>query len=153
MQAGLRGSVGIGTPGTMSAKTGRLKNANSVYLIGKDFAVDIAARLRRDVRVANDANCFALSEAVDGAGAGQHVVLGVILGTGVGAGIVVDQKVMHGANGIAGEFGHNPLPWVREHESFVVRCYCGKTGCIESFLSGPGLQRAYEVRSGRCEHA
>lgn len=149
-ETGQRGTVGIGTPGTISAKTGLLKNANSVYLIGKDIRADLGRRLERQVRLENDANCFALSEAMDGVGAGHKIVLGVILGTGVGAGLVIDKKVIHGANGIAGEWGHNPLPWASSDETARVgRCYCGKHGCVESFLSGSGLQRAYKLRSGR----
>lgn len=143
------GAVGIGLPGAISAKTGRIKNSNSAYLIGTDFSADISQKLGREVRIGNDANCFALSEAVDGAGAGARVVFGVILGMGVGAGIVVDRKIVEGINAIAGEWGHNPLPWSSDDESARMRCYCGKTGCIEAFLSGPALQRAYKVRSGR----
>lgn len=142
-------SVGIGLPGAISAKTGRIKNSNSAYLIGTDFVADIRKKLGRDVRVGNDANCFALSEATDGAAAGAQVVFGVILGTGVGAGIVIDQNIIEGVNAVAGEWGHNPLPWSSDEESGRVRCYCGKTGCIEAFLSGAGLQRAYKIRSGR----
>lgn len=149
-ETGQRGTVGIGTPGTISAKTGLLKNANSVYLIGKDIAADLGRKLDRQIRLENDANCFALSEALDGTGAGYKTVLGVILGTGVGAGLVIDKKLLRGANGIAGEWGHNPLPWASSDEAAQVgRCYCGKYGCIESYLSGSGLQRAYKLRSGR----
>jgi fructokinase len=148
-ETGQRGTVGIGTPGTISARTGLVKNANTVYLIGQNIAVDLGRRLNREVRLENDANCFALSEAIDGSGAGFNIVLGVILGTGVGAGLVIDKRVIRGANGIAGEWGHNPLPWASSEESSVARCYCGKYGCIESFLSGSGLQRAFRVRSGR----
>lgn len=143
------GTVGIGLPGAVSAKTGRIKNSNSAYLIGRDFVSDIRQKLGRDVKIENDANCFALSEAVDGAGAGARVVFGVILGTGVGAGLVVDGKIITGVNAIAGEWGHNPLPWANADESPGMRCYCGKTGCIEAFLSGAGLQRAHKIRSGR----
>lgn len=142
-------TVGIALPGAISARTGRIKNSNSAYLIGTDFATDISQKLAREVRIGNDANCFALSEATDGAGAGARVVLGVVLGAGVGAGIVVDRKIVEGINAIAGEWGHNPLPWSNDNESARVRCYCGKTGCIEAFLSGPALQRAYKVRSAR----
>ena len=148
-ETGRTGTVGIGLPGAISAKTGRIKNSNSAYLIGSDFAADIGQKLGREVKIGNDANCFTLSEALDGAGAGAHVVFGVILGTGVGAGIVVDQKIIEGVNAIAGEWGHNPLPWSSDNESARVKCYCGKTGCIEAFLSGPALQRAYKVHSGR----
>lgn len=148
-QTGKTGTVGIGLPGAISAKTGHIKNSNSAYLIGTDFAGDISKKLGREVRIGNDANCFALSEATDGAAAGAHVVFGVILGTGVGAGIVIDQRIIEGVNAIAGEWGHNPLPWSSGEESAHVRCYCGKTGCIEAFLSGAGLQRAYKILSGR----
>ena len=148
-ETGKAGTIGIGLPGAVSAKTGRIKNSNSAYLIGTDFVADMRQKLKREVRVENDANCFALSEAVDGAGAGAHVVFGVILGTGVGGGIVVDGKIITGANAIAGEWGHNPMPWASEFEASGVRCYCGKSGCIEAFLSGAGLQRAHKVRSGR----
>lgn len=109
----------------------------------------MASRLGRPVRIANDANCFALSEAVDGAATDAHVVFGVILGTGVGGGIAVDKKIIAGRNGIAGEWGHNPLPWPRGSEQPGPSCYCGKAGCIETFLSGPGLSRDYSDRSGK----
>jgi fructokinase len=148
-QTGKSGTVGIGLPGAISAKTGHIKNSNSAYLIGTDFAGDVSKTLGCEVRIGNDANCFALSEAVDGAAAGAHVVFGVILGTGVGAGIVIDRHIIEGVNAIAGEWGHNPLPWSNDEESSHVRCYCGKTGCIEAFLSGAGLQRAYKILSGR----
>ena len=134
-------TVGVGMPGVLSAATGLVKNANSTWLIGRPFAADLSARLGREVRCANDANCFALSEAVDGAAAGARTVFGVIVGTGTGGGIVVDGRVLAGANAIAGEWGHNPLPWPRESEWPGPPCYCGRTGCIETFLSGPGLAR------------
>ncbi len=127
--------VGVGIPGAESLATGLIKNANSTWLIGKPLRADLEAALGRPVRLANDANCFALSEASDGAGAGARVVFGVILGTGVGGGIVVDGKVLIGANAIAGEWGHNPLPG--EHHKTL--CYCGRKGCIETYLSGPAL--------------
>ncbi len=142
-EAGARGSVGVGIPGAVSPKTGRIKNANSTWLIGTPFDRDLAAALGRPVRLANDANCFALSEAVDGAAAGAGVVFGVILGTGVGGGVVIDGKTLTGRNAIAGEWGHNPLPWPRDEERPGPACYCGKRGCIETFLSGPGLARDY----------
>lgn len=148
-ETGKVGTVGIGLPGAVSAKTGRIKNSNSAYLIGRDFVADIRQKLDREVRIDNDANCFALSEAIDGAGVGARVVFGVILGTGVGAGIVIDRSIITGANAIAGEWGHNPLPWRGDVESTDPRCYCGKSGCIEAYLSGAGLQRAYKIRSGR----
>ncbi len=147
-QAGARGSVGVGIPGAFSPKTGRINNANSTWLIGAAFNRDLAAALDRPVRLANDANCFALSEAVDGAAAGAGVVFGAILGTGVGGGVVIDGKVLAGRNAIAGEWGHNPLPWPRDEERPGPSCYCGKRGCIETFLSGPGLTRDYAAGGG-----
>jgi predicted NBD/HSP70 family sugar kinase len=140
-ELGSVGSVGIGTPGSISRATGLLRGSNSICLNGQPIAADLARRLGRDVRIANDANCFALSEATDGAGAGAEVVFGVILGTGVGAGIVVRGGVLTGPNAIAGEWGHNPLPWPRDGERPGPPCFCGNTGCIEMFLSGPGLER------------
>jgi fructokinase len=131
--------VGLGIPGTISPGTGLVKNANTVCLIGHPLDRDLEARLGRQVRVANDANCFALSEAMDGAGGGADVVFGVIIGTGTGGGVVVRQRVLVGPNSIAGEWGHNPLPWPRPDELPGPPCYCGKHGCIETFLSGPGL--------------
>lgn len=138
-QAGIRCSVGIGTPGALSPATGLIKNANSTCLIGHRLDVDLAQALERPVRIANDANCFALSEAVDGAAAGADVVFGVIIGTGCGGGVVIGGRVLTGPNAIAGEWGHNPLPWPDDEERPGPRCYCGKSGCIETFLSGPGL--------------
>ena len=145
---GRRGSVGIGIPGAESALDGRIKNANSTCLIGKPLQRDLQAVLQRPVRLANDANCFALSEAVDGAGQGAEVVFGVILGTGVGGGIVVNGRVMRGANAIAGEWGHNPLPSPEADDTPAPACYCGRLGCIETWLSGPGLQRDHSARTG-----
>lgn len=142
------GSVGVGMPGTISAATGLVKNANSVWLIGRPLAADLSRVLGRPVRCANDANCFALSEAVDGAAAGSHVVFGVILGTGAGGGIVVDGRVIEGVNRVAGEWGHNPLPWPRDDERPGPPCYCGRRGCIETFLSGPGLTRDHRLVAG-----
>lgn len=136
-----RASVGIGIPGTVSPRTGLVKNANSTWLIGKPLDRDLEAALGRPVRLANDADCFALSEASDGAGAGYATVFGVILGTGVGGGIVVHGRLLAGPNSIAGEWGHNPLPWPQDHERPGPACYCGRSGCIETFLSGPGLAR------------
>jgi len=147
-ELGRRGSVGVGIPGAVSPKTGRIKNANSTWLIDTPFDRDLAAALDRPVRLANDANCFALSEAVDGAAAGAAVVFGAILGTGVGGGIVIDGKPLLGRNAIAGEWGHNPLPWPRDDERPGPACYCGKRGCIETFLSGPGLARDYAAAGG-----
>ena len=145
---GMRGSIGIGTPGAISRATGRLKNSNSVCLNGQPLVQDLEALLARPVRIANDANCFALSEATDGAAAGAEVVFGVIVGTGTGAGIVVRGRVLDGANSIAGEWGHNPLPWPRDDERPGAACYCGQQGCIETFLSGPGLTRYHERATG-----
>jgi fructokinase len=147
-ETGRRGTVGVGMPGALSPATGLVKNANSTWLIGRALDHDLSARLERPVRLANDANCFALSEAIDGAGAGARVVFGVIVGTGTGGGVVVDRKVLTGPNAIAGEWGHNPLPWPGSDEWPGPSCYCGKTGCIETFLSGPGLARDYRERSG-----
>lgn len=135
--------VGLGHPGAISPATGRIKNANSVWLNGRPFGTDLERTLGRRVRLANDANCFALSEATDGAAAGARTVFGVILGTGTGGGIVVDGRVLTGPNAIAGEWGHNPLPWPDPGEWPGPACYCGRTGCIETFLSGPGLLREY----------
>lgn len=136
-----RGSVGIGIPGTISPRTGLVKNANSTWLIGKPLDRDLETALGRPVRLANDADCFALSEASDGAGTGFATVFGVILGTGVGGGIVVHGRLVGGPNAIAGEWGHNPLPWPQDDERPGPLCYCGRAGCIETFLSGPGLAR------------
>ena len=136
-----RGSatVGVGIPGTISPATGLVKNANSTWLIGHPLAADLVARLDREVRVANDANCFAMSEAADGAGQGVGVVFAVIVGTGTGAGIVVRGQVLTGPNAIAGEWGHNPLPWPEDDERPGPPCYCGRRGCLETYLSGPAL--------------
>ncbi|HEY3918365.1 MAG TPA: ROK family protein [Stellaceae bacterium] len=153
MALGPAASLGLGIPGSLSPATGLVKNANSTCLIGRPFDRDLAAALQRPVRLANDANCFALSEAIDGAGQGARVVFGIILGTGVGGGIVVDGKGLTGPNAIAGEWGHSPLPWPRDDERPGARCYCGKQGCIETFLSGAGLSRAYEAVTGRPDDA
>jgi fructokinase len=139
------GSVGIGIPGTLSRVTGLVKNANSTWLIGKPLKQDLERALGREVRLENDANCFALSEAIDGAGAGARVVFGVILGTGVGGGIVIDRHVLIGRNAIAGEWGHNPLPLPTAADLPLPACYCGRAGCIETYLSGPGLERDHEA--------
>ena len=152
-QTGARGTVGVGMPGALSPATGLVKNANSTWLIGSPLDRDLSARLRRPVRFANDANCFALSEAVDGAGAGARVVFGVIVGTGTGGGIAVDRRVLTGPNAIAGEWGHNPLPWPSGGEWPGLPCYCGKTGCVETFLSGPGLARDYRETTGEALEA
>lgn len=144
-----RGTVGIGMPGAESRVTGLIKNANSTCLIGQPLRRDLQALLQREVRLANDANCFALSEAVDGAAAGAEVVFGVILGTGCGAGVVVHGRVLEGRNAIAGEWGHNPLPWPGDHERPGPACYCGRHGCLETWLSGPGLASDFLATSGR----
>lgn len=140
-EAGATGSVGVGIPGTISPATGLVKNANSTWLIGKPLQSDLERTVGRPVRLANDANCFALSEAVDGAARGRPVVFGVILGTGVGGGVVVDGRVLTGPNAIAGEWGHTPMPWPEAEEWPGPLCWCGKTGCIETLLSGPAFER------------
>ena len=145
---GATGSVGIGIPGAVSLRTGLIKHANSTWMAGHPFGRELSARLGRPVRLANDADCFALSEATDGAGAGAHSVFGAILGTGTGGGVVVEGRLLAGPNAIAGEWGHNPLPWPRDEERPGPPCYCGKTGCIETFLSGPGLARDYAAATG-----
>ncbi len=146
-------TVGIGIPGTISPATGVVKNANSTWLIGRPFKGDLEHALRRPVRLANDANCFALSEAVDGAGSGAEVVFGVIIGTGTGGGVVVRGHVLTGPNAVAGEWGHNPLPWPDPTEWPGPPCYCGRTGCIETFLSGPGLAADYGRATGHTVQA
>ncbi|MBI4184282.1 MAG: ROK family protein [Proteobacteria bacterium] len=146
---GARASVGIGIPGAISPATGLVKNANSTWLIGHPLDRDLARLLGRPVRVANDADCFAVSEASDGAGAGARSVFGVILGTGVGGGIVIGGRLVTGPNAIAGEWGHNPLPWPGDDERPGPPCYCGRRGCIETFLSGPGLAADFAAASGR----
>jgi fructokinase len=140
-EAGARCSVGIGMPGLVSPDTGLVANAYNTPYNGRALKKDLQARLDREVRFANDANCFALSEAVDGAARGAHVVFGAILGTGVGGGIAVERQVLHGRHGIAGEWGHTPLPWMTEAEHPGPRCNCGRNGCIEQFLSGPAKNR------------
>jgi fructokinase len=145
---GLRASVGIGTPGSMARRTGLLRGSNSVCLNGRAIKADLEICLEREVRITNDANCFALSEAIDGAGKGDAVVFGVILGTGVGGGIVVGERVLTGPNAIAGEWGHNPLPWPVADEFAGPACYCGRCGCIETYVSGPGLERDHRRVAG-----
>ena len=147
-ELGQPGSVGVGIPGTISPHSGLVKNANSTWIIGRPLDRDLAEALGRPLRVANDANCFALSEAVDGAAAGAEVVFGVILGTGVGGGLVVRERPLVGPQAIAGEWGHNPLPWPEDDERPGPDCYCGKQGCIETFLSGPGLGRDHAAATG-----
>jgi fructokinase len=147
-ELGQPGTVGIASPGAISSHTGLIKNSNSTVLNGRPLDRDLAEKLGRPVRIENDANCLALSEAADGAAATAAVVFGVILGTGVGGGLVVHQKIVAGHNRIAGEWGHNPLPWPRDDEHPGPACFCGKAGCIEMFLSGPALAREYLARSG-----
>ena len=140
-------TLGIGIPGAISPQTGLLRNSNTVCMNGRTFLRDIETRLGREVRIENDANCFALSEALGGAAQGYRVVFGVIIGTGTGGGLVVDGKLLNGPHSITGEWGHNPLPWWREDDG-KQDCYCGKQSCIETFLSGPGLARNYQLRFG-----
>jgi fructokinase len=147
--SGSRCSVGVGTPGALSPATGRLRNANSTCLNGRPLDRDLGARLQRTVRIANDADCFALSEASDGAARGASSVFGVIIGTGTGGGIVIDGRLLRGPNAIAGEWGHNPLPWMTDAERPGAPCYCGKHGCIETFLSGPGMALDYAATAPR----
>ena len=148
-ETGCTGSVGVGIPGTVSRATGYVKNANSTWLNGRPLLEDLEARLGRPIRLANDANCFALSEAVDGAGQGFQTVFGVILGTGVGGGIAIGRSILEGPNQIAGEWGHNPLPWMTDEERAATpMCYCGKSGCVETFLSGPGFERDAALHYG-----
>ena len=142
-ELGASGTLGVGTPGAISPATGLIKNANSTVLIGQPLDKDLGSALDREVRLSNDANCFALSEAVDGAGAGAEIVFGVIIGTGTGGGIAVRGRILTGINGIAGEWGHNPIPCPRQEELPGPQCYCGRKGCLETFLSGPGLSRDF----------
>lgn len=144
-------SIGIGIPGAISLKTGLVKNANSVCLIGQPFQADLEKRLGQTIRINNDANCLAVSEAIDGAAAGHRVVFAVILGTGVGGGIAINQQVLTGANAIAGEWGHNPMPWRTEKDGSILSCYCGQKDCIETFLSGPGMLNRYQLTGGIVE--
>jgi fructokinase len=145
---GARGTVGVGIPGTISPASGLVKNANSTWLNGRPLRDDLPRLLNRPVRFANDANCFTLSEAVDGAAAGAHTVFGVIIGTGTGGGIVLNGRVLRGANAVGGEWGHNPMPAPRNGEWPGPACYCGRSGCIETFLSGPALARDYAAAHG-----
>jgi len=147
-ELGARGSVGVGTPGALSPPTGLIKNANSTCLNGHPLDKDLSGALDRPVRIANDADCFALSEAIDGAGAQAPTVFGVILGTGVGGGVVVRGKLLQGPNAIAGEWGHSPLPWPRDDERPGPGCFCGKRGCTEAFLSGRGLAEDHTAHTG-----
>jgi fructokinase len=147
-ELGRSGTVGIATPGAISTRTGLVKNSNSTVLNGRPFDKDLSDRLARPIRIENDANCLALSEAVDGAAANANVVFGIIIGTGVGGGLVIGREIVTGRNKIAGEWGHNPLPAPRPGEHPGPACYCGKSGCIETFLSGAGLSRDYHARTG-----
>ena len=147
LQLATRGSIGIGTPGSISPVTGLLRNSNSVCLNAKPLQQDLEKLLRRDIRLANDANCFALSEATDGAAMDAATVFAVIIGTGCGAGVVVDKQLLNGRNGISGEWGHNPLPAPTAEEQQIANCWCGKPLCIESFLSGPALSADYQQAS------
>ena len=141
--------VGIGIPGALSEQTGLVKNANSTWLIGKPLKSDLEYSLKRRIKIENDANCFTISEAVDGAGAQAQIVFGVILGTGVGGGITINANSLRGINLITGEWGHNPLPWTNERELNQNKCYCGKKGCIETFLSGPAVAKNYYKKTGK----
>jgi fructokinase len=146
---GQKGSLGVGIPGVISPFTGLVKNANSTWINGKPLDKDLGELLKREVRVANDANCFAVSEAVDGAAAGKGLVFGVIIGTGCGGGIAVNGKVHGGGNGIGGEWGHNPLPWMSADEFNSTQCFCGNQDCIETFISGTGFVRDYNLHSNK----
>ena len=143
-----KGTVGIGIPGAISPQTGLVKNANSTWIIGRNFEHDLSTALGREVRLANDANCLAVSESVDGAGAGAKVVFAIILGTGCGGGIAIDRKVHSGPLSIAGEWGHITLGWMSPEEYPGEECYCGKRGCLETFVSGTGFENAYERKTG-----
>ena len=152
-ETGQTGTVGAGIPGSISRITGLVKNANSTWLNGRPLHKDLSAALRREVRVANDANCFAVSEATDGAAAGAHVVYGLILGTGCGGGVAINGRVHAGPNGVAGEWGHNPLPWPMPEEYPGPQCYCGKRGCLEMWVSGTGISLDHKNVTGRIETA
>jgi fructokinase len=148
-EIGSVGTVGAGIPGSISRITGLVKNSNSTWLNGRPLDKDLTAALGREVRIANDANCLAVSEAIDGAAAGKHVVFGVILGTGCGGGVAIGGRVHEGPNGVAGEWGHNPLPWPRPEEYPGPVCYCGKRGCMEMWVSGTGIALDYKTVTGR----
>lgn len=148
-ELGRTGTVGVGTPGALSLRTGLIKNSNSTVLNGRPLDADLARALERPIRLENDANCFALSEATDGAARDAEPVFGVILGTGVGAGLMTRKRLISGRNRIAGEWGHNPMPWPKPDEWPGPACYCGKTGCIESLISGPAVARQFHLRTGR----
>ncbi|NNC67644.1 MAG: ROK family protein, partial [Gammaproteobacteria bacterium] len=142
-------TVGICTPGSLSPSTGLLRNSNTTCLNGMPFKQDFEKHLGREIRVANDANCFALSEAIDGVAQDAHTVFGVIVGTGTGGGLVINKQVLKGTNAIAGEWGHNPLPWPKDGELELTKCWCGQQGCIETFLSGPGLEDDFNRSTGK----
>lgn len=148
-QAGGQGTIGIGTPGSISPRTGTMRNANSVYLNGRDFRTDLIEALGREIRIANDANCLALSEVVDGAASGSKVAFAVIIGTGCGGGLVVNRQLVEGANGVGGEWGHTPLPWPTHEEIETPPCWCGQRGCLETWVSGSGLQRDFARATGQ----
>jgi fructokinase len=148
-ETGSAGTVGAGIPGSISRITGLVKNSNSTWLNGRPLDKDLTAALGREVRIANDANCLAVSEATDGAAAGKHVVFGVILGTGCGGGVAINARVHEGPNGVAGEWGHNPLPWPKPEEYPGPTCYCGKQGCMEMWVSGTGIALDYKTVTGR----
>lgn len=148
-QAGGHATIGVGSPGSISPRTGVMRNANSTFLNGRKFREDLVAALGREVRLANDANCLALSEVVDGAAAGSQVAFAIILGTGCGGGLVVNGRLVEGANGISGEWGHIPLPWPIHDEIDAPHCWCGQRGCLETWISGSGLQRDYAQVTGR----
>lgn len=152
-EAGEQGTIGVGVPGSISPHTGKMRNANSVWLNGRAFREDLSAALGREIRLANDANCFALSEVRDGAAIGSRVAFAAILGTGCGGGIVVDGRLVEGAHGIGGEWGHTPLPWPTHEELDASKCWCGKRGCLETWISGTGLARDYARMSGRSSSA
>lgn len=147
-EVGGKGSIGIGVPGSISPRSGLMRNANSTYLNGRTFREDLSTALGRDVRMANDANCLALSEVVDGAAAGAKVAFAIIIGTGCGGGLVVDGKLVEGANGIGGEWGHIPLPWPKPEELPGTECWCGQRNCLETWVSGTGLQRDFAAVNG-----
>ncbi len=148
-QVGARGSIGVGAPGSVSPRTGVMRNANAVYLNGRRFKEDLSEALGRPIRLANDANCLALSEAVDGAAQGGRTTFAIILGTGCGGGLVVDGKLVEGANGVGGEWGHIPLPWPTPEENPGPACWCGQHGCLETWVSGSGLRRDFKACTGR----
>ncbi|MFK5986762.1 MAG: ROK family protein [Pseudomonadota bacterium] len=146
-----KATIGVGIPGAISMHTGLVKNANSVCLIGRPLQQDLEKLLQRPIRINNDANCMTVSEASDGAGQDASIVFGVILGTGTGAGIAINKQVLTGKNMIAGEWGHNPMPWLQLYDQPEIDCYCGKQNCIETFLSGPGLLKRFKYIGGQAK--